>query len=322
MKKLIEDIKSYNFENVYLLTGEERFLVSKYKEKLINAIGSPDDTMNTAFYEGKDLNQAQIIDLAETMPFLVERRLIVISGSGLFKSGGDTLADYMESVNETTHFVFVEEEIDKRSRLYKAVVKKGHVAEFAAQTENDLLMWIGTLLQRNGKKITPANAKYLLQKVGFDMTNLSSELEKLICYAYERDVIEKEDIDEICITQITNHIFEMTDAISTGDIRHAMDLYYDLLALKEPPMRILYMISKQYNQLLQIRALKSKGYSNKEIATIAGIHPYVVDKNASKASKYSTEALKAKINACIEAEEVVKTGMMDEKIAVELVILQ
>ena len=121
MKQINEDIKQGNFKQIYLLYGEERYLKRQYKERLRKALCGDDDTMNTHFYEGKDISIGEIIDLAETLPFLAERRVIFLTDSGLFKSGGEKMAEYLASPNETTYFVFTESEIDKRSKLFKTV---------------------------------------------------------------------------------------------------------------------------------------------------------------------------------------------------------
>ena len=108
---------------------------------------------------------------------------------------------------------------------------------------------------------------YFLDKVGTDMENIQGELEKVFCYALERDTITKEDIDAVCVTQITNHIFEMVDAVAAGNQQKALDLYYELLALKEPPMRILFLLVRQYRMLFHVKALANQGYGRKEIAS-------------------------------------------------------
>ena len=60
--------------------------------------------------------------------------------------------------------------------------------------------------------------------------------------------------------QVTNKIFDMVNAIVTRErTRLAMDLYEDLLTLKEPPMRILFLIARQFNQLLLVKENDGKG---------------------------------------------------------------
>jgi len=111
MKTIDNDIKLGQLKKAYLLYGEERYLIRQYRDKLKKAIVSPDDTMNFSEFEGADINVKEIIDLAETMPFFAERRLILIEDSKLFKKGGDELGDYLAELPEATYFVFVEEEL-------------------------------------------------------------------------------------------------------------------------------------------------------------------------------------------------------------------
>ena len=197
MQHINDDIKQGNFKQVYLLYGEERYLRRQYTDRLRKAMCNEDDQMNTHFYEGKDIPVGEIIDLAETLPFLAERRVIFISNSGLFKSGGEKMAEYLSAPNETTFFVFTESEVDKRSKLYKTVQSKGYVAEFAVQDENTLKRWIGGMISREGKKITENTVQLFLTKTGTDMENIQMELEKLICYCMDREVITNEDVDTI-----------------------------------------------------------------------------------------------------------------------------
>ena len=124
MKQINEDIKQGIFKQIYLLYGEERYLRRQYRDRLQKALCGDDD-MNVHFYEGKDVPVGQIIDLAETLPFLAERRVIFLTDSGLFKSGGEKMAEYLQAPCETTFFVFAEGDVDKRSKLYKTVQKAG-----------------------------------------------------------------------------------------------------------------------------------------------------------------------------------------------------
>lgn len=321
MKQLNEDIKSGNFKQVYLLYGEERYLRRQYRGRLQKALCSEGDTMNTHFYEGKDVPVGEIIDLAETLPFLAERRVIFITDSGLFKSGGEKMAEYLSSPNETTVFVFTESEIDKRSKLYKAVTAKGYAAEFAVQDENTLKRWIAGTLTKDGKKITEGTVQLLLSKTGTDMDNIQSELEKLICYCMDKEVITDEDVEAICTTRISNHIFDMINAIADKQQKQALELYYDLLALKEPPMRILFLIARQCNLLLQTKELKSRGHDNRTIGAKIGVPPFVVQKYLNQAGKFKTSTLRNAVKKCVEAEEAVKTGRMNDMMSVEILIL-
>ena len=154
MKVLAQDIKTGEFKPVYLICGEEAFLKKSYKNRMKDAMVG-DDTMNFHYFEGKGLDLKEIISLADTMPFFGDRRLILIEDSGLFKSGGaDALVEYLPQMPDTTCMLFVENEVDKRNRLYKKVKDLGYVAEMERQDARQLGAWAGGILAKEGSNMT------------------------------------------------------------------------------------------------------------------------------------------------------------------------
>ena len=320
MKTIDNDIKTGQFKQIYLLYGEEQYLIRQYRDKLKHALAADDDTMNFSAFSGSDINQKEIIDLAETLPFFADRRLILIEDSGLFKKSAEELADYMSSIPETTYFVFAEKEIDKKTKMYKQVKKNGSIVEFPRQNETTLSRWIEGRIRRNGKNITRDAYALFIRKTGDDMENIRMELEKLISYTLGRDVITEEDVEAICTTQVSNKIFDMITAIANRQTRNAMDLYEDLLTLKEPPMRILFLIARQFNQLLQVKELMAKGMDKGTIASKLKMQPFVVGKTMPQARQFSREQILSYVNSCVETEEAVKSGRLQDRLAVELLI--
>lgn len=322
MKSLNEDLKTGNFKQVYLLFGEENYLKKQYKDRLTKALLSDGDTMNYAYYEGKGIDVQEIIDLAETMPFFSERRVIVIENSGFLKNATPELAEYMKNIPETTYFIFVETELDKRGKLFKAVKDKGRVVELAKQDEKTLVRWIYGNVKKEGKQIAESTIRYLLSKCGTDMENLQKEMEKLFCYTLDKEVIELRDVDEICTTQITNEIFDMVNAVAEKKQKRALDRYYDLLALKEPAMRILYLLSRQFRLLMEVKEMTGQGYDKKEIASKAGLHPFAVGKYIEQSRRFSQKELRSILEESVDIEERVKTGRLGDVLAVELFIVK
>ncbi len=322
MKSLIEDLKTGQLNNVYLLYGEEDYLKRQYRDKLKNAMIPIDDTMNYAYYEGKGINVKEIIDLAETLPFFAERRVIVIENSGFFKSASPELAEYIKELPETTAMIFVESEIDKRNGLYKAVQKAGRVAELGRQDEHTLLRWIAGSVKKEGKQISESTIRYFLTKVGTDMENIQKELEKLFCYTLEKNIITTEDVETICTTQITNQIFDMVEAVANKQQKKALDYYYDLLALKEPPMRILFLLTRQFKLLLEVKELTAKGFDRKAIAGKTSLHPFVVGKYQEQARAFRGKDLRVIMEESIDIEESVKTGRLGDTLGVEMFIIK
>lgn len=343
MKRIQQDIKSGQLSNIYLIYGAEAYLRKQYRDKLKEAIVPGDDSMNCSIYSGKDINVSEIIDIAGTMPFFAERRLIIVENSGLFKisaknaeDGQDAhsasrsskpditekLADFFKNIPQTSYIVFVEEDADKRGKLYKAVTSKGYAAVCESQDEETLKKWILSLLKKENKAITADAMNLLLDKTGANMENIRREVEKLVCYKYFDEGIKAEDVEEICTVQLQNRIFDMVEAVAAKDQQTALALYYDLLALKEAPIKILALITRQFNMLLQVKEMKQKGYPESEIAKQTGLNPYYLKKKyIPQAQQFKLAKLEESLKACVEADESVKTGKLPDKLCVELLII-
>ncbi|MFI3171768.1 MAG: DNA polymerase III subunit delta [Eubacteriales bacterium] len=322
MKRLNEDLKNNEFKSIYLLCGEERYLKKMYKDRLTKGMVGEDDSMNYSYFEGKGIPTKEIIDLAETLPFFFERRLIVIENSGFFKNANIELAEYIKELCPSTNLLFVEEEIDKRGKLYKSVKDKGCIVEFGTQDSQTLYRWIGSLFKKEARMADDRTIRYLVEKVGEDMQRIQGEVEKLVCYTYGRTSITIEDIEAICVSQISNQIFEMVNAVADKKQKQALEYYYELLSLREPPMRILFLLTRQFRLLYQVKSFEGKGYSNKEIASRLGVQPFIVTKCMAQAKHFPLEGLRAIVEDAADTEEAVKTGRLTDKLGVELFIVK
>ncbi len=322
MKRIAQDIRNGQLGNLYLLYGEEAYLRRQYRDKLKAALVLQEDAMNCSVYSGKDINANEVVDLAGTMPFFAERRVVIVENSGWFKSGNDQIAALVKSLPDTTCMIFVEAEVDKRGKLFKAVTANGCAALCEMQDEATLRKWVMGLLKKENKTITPDALNLLLDKTGTNMENIRREVEKLVCYRYYEDGITAADVEELCIVQIQNQIFDMVEAVAQKKQKQALGLYYNLLALKEAPMKILALTARQFHMLLQVKEMKSKGYQESDIARQTGLNPYFLKKKyIPQAAQFKLPQIEAALRTCVEAEENIKTGRMSDMLSVELIIV-
>lgn len=323
MKRIAIDIKNGQFSSTYLLYGEEAYLRKQYRDNLKQALVPEDDTMNCSVYSGKDINVNEVVDMVGTMPFFAERRVIIVENSGFFKtSSNDRLVDMVKNMPETAHLIFVEAEVDKRNKLYKAVTANGYAALCEIQDEATLKKWVLGLLKKENKQITADALNLLLDKTGTNMENIKREVEKLVCYKYYDEGITAQDVEELCTIQLQNRIFEMVEAVAARNQKKALALYYDLLALKEAPMKILALIARQFNMLLQVKEMKQKGYPESTIAQQTGLNAYFLKKKyIPQAAQFQLSKLEDALRMCVEADERVKTGKMPDILSVELIIV-
>ncbi|MDY4834921.1 MAG: DNA polymerase III subunit delta [Frisingicoccus sp.] len=321
MKILSQHMKSGQFKSVYLIYGEEDYLRKQYKDRMREALIG-DDTMNYNYYEGKGISVKELIDVSETLPFFNERRLILVENSGFFSSSQEELAGYLKEKPETTCFLFVEKDVDKRNKLFKTVSSLGYAANMTAPDERTLIRWISGILKKEQRFMREDAMRHFLERIDTDMENIRRELDKLVVYTDGAQEITVGDIDEVCTVYTESQVFDMVRSVAEKQQSKALELYYDLIAQKEAPMRILYWITRQFNQLYQIKDLQSKGYPDHVIAERMGVRDFVVRKNKTLCQRFSLEELRKSIQICVEREEDVKTGRLNDRMAVELLIIQ
>ena len=221
---------------------------------------------------------------------------------------------------ETTILVFVEKEVDKRNKLYKYVQKNGLAVEMTAMSTADTKKFIALKLRDNERKIRESTADYFLEQVECSLNNIENELEKLIAYTHGREEITREDVDAVCSVQVTGQIFKMLDAAAAGNKREVMQFYHDLLMLKESPMSILYLLTRHFNILLQVKAF-SGSPSKQEIAKKIGIPPFSVAKYQAQCRRYTKERLKEMLFLCVNTEYKFKQGRLSDQIGVEMLLV-
>lgn len=321
MKVINEDIKNKTFKKVYLLYGDEPYLKKQYKDRLQEAITNS-DTMNFSYYEGEKLNVKEIIDMANTLPFFSEKRLIIIENSGFFKRSNEELAAFVSELPDYLVLVFVEEVVDERNKLFKAVKKIGYVSQMTQQTEAVLIKWIDKNFKENEKRIEAAAIRLLLDKTGASMVLLKTEMDKVLSYCGTRNEVQTADIEAICSTVTVSKIFDMITAIALKKQQTALRLYYDLLSEKEPPMNILSLLVRQFNGILQAKEELAMGVHSSVIAKNIGVAPFIAQKYINQAKNFSSKQLKMALKDCADVEEAVKTGKLDAKMGVELMIIK
>lgn len=314
-------IETGSFEKVYLLYGEEKYLILQYRDKLLKAITDTDDTMNFSRFVGDKPDTREIIEFCETMPFLADRRVVLVEESGLFKTSCEEFANDIATLPDTAILVFVETAVDARNKLYKTVDKYGEALNFKTPDERTLSIWVKSQFKAEQKKVEDTAIYKLIESAGTDMSRIKNEIEKLVCYTMDIEVITAQDVEELCIENIESKIFAMVDAIAEKRQDRALHLYHELLENREEPMRILALIARQYDILLKTKLCSAEKKNDAQIASTIGVPSWAVKKYNSQCQRYSIEELKGVLEACQEIDYKVKTGQTTDIIAVELLIV-
>ena len=305
--------------NVYLITGEERYLVQQKEAELKNAVISDAALadMNYSFYKEK-FDIAALFNDCDMPPFMSEKRLICVHDSGLFVPGrkDDTsaVAKYIENLPDTTMLVFNETETNGNNALFRAVKKHGEIFDFSHLKPYELVKYIN--------KVSPIKlpAEYFAACVGNDIERLNGELQKLAIFTKGAPATE-EDIDTVCSKTPEMNIFKMMDAIGNRDTAGALEIYNNMLSAKESPFRVLKMLVRQLKLMLECKYLAEKGNSSKQISSQLGIMELHAKGYLTQAANFSKIDLFHGLNACYKCDSDIKSGKADAELAVELIII-
>ena len=315
IKNLKQDLKNGIYKSVYLLFGEERFLVNHYAKEF-EKINADIDT-----FDDKAPVQ-DIIMAACSLPFLSERRLVFVRDSKLFASGrkndSEAMAEFLAKIPAEAIVVFVEKDVDRRSRMYKKTAEVGRVVDCVPIA--DLSRWIIMLAKNKGKLISPANVNLLTRTVGVNMNTISQELSKLAAYSGDEHEITPAHIGEVCSPTLESRIFDMTKAMGLGQTSKAVSLYNDMLRLKESPIAVLTMITRQFRILLLVKCGIAKGLNKYQIAKELNLHEFIVTDAMKQIHRFSEERLIQALESCLDTDVKIKTGLISPEIGVELII--
>ena len=310
IKELKKQWKNHEFAKCYLFYGTETYLLKDYENTLTKALLPPGaETMNYDIFEEKRATAAAIMDAAETLPFLNDRRLVTVRNSGFFQKGGrkdeaDHLREFLSDLPDNVCLLFVEEKAEKSNGLYKSVVKYGQTVEFKRPTEKELSVWVRKTCRENGIAVSDSVTALFLQTVDQDMENIERELQKLIAYKGSQGDVQP------------------VRAVAEKKAEKALQIYHDLILLKESPYMVLSLISRQFRMILQSMLLSQTGMTNSAIAARLELRDFAVKGYLQQSRRFSPEGWKRALKDCLETDLAIKSGKMGEEAAVELLILR
>lgn len=319
MKQLSADLAAGKVYPCYLVYGEESFLIRQVLGLLKKGLHA-EDQMNTLILREENPNPETVIGFADTLPLFADRKVVFLEGSGFLKKGNEALEEYLKEIPEEVCFVFSDAEVDKRKTLYKMLAKKAFLLPCDEQSPAVIRQWIASRMKKNGIRMSESAVSFLMGRVGLNMSALDQEMEKLISFTADQKVITEKDVAEICAGWLNGRIFDMMDAVADGNSRKAFSLYLDLLALREAPQKILALLIRQLQLILQAKELGGGGSAH--LASLLGIPPFAVDKYRRWGNRYSVKQLQDLLEVCADDDAAVKNGRLNQTVAIEMLLLR
>jgi DNA polymerase III subunit delta len=324
---------------LHVLMGEDDYSMRQALDKVKAGIGDATALMtNTTVLDGKQVSEAELRAACETMPFLSEKRLVIVNGLlERFDGGGkrgrrktvaknskteewEPFAALAKSIPEFTELVLMGGVVKPANPLLAELTSTGRVFSFPALKPRELREWTERRVKNEGAQISPKALDTLCRFVGNDLWLMSSEIEKLILYTGGR-TIEEEDITAVVSATREANVFAMVDAILEGRAGTAQELYTRLLADGAVPTQLLVLVSRQVRIIYQLREMRRAKKSRNEIRTALGLNSdFLMNKAWEQADKYSLKRLEEIYHRLLDTDLAIKTGRFDGELALTIFI--
>lgn len=318
----------------YVFHGEDAFSRGEEIARLRARMGDPDmAALNTSILDGRTLTWEDLCANCDSVPFLFERRLVIVHGllERLTRRGQsaadadmlDRLVAYLPDLPDSTRLVLVEQKQLPANHPVVALARShdsGHERSFAVPTGGDLTRWVRERVRQGGGEIDASGAKALCAFVGDDLYQLHHEIEKLLAYTDCRRAIGEDDIRAITPQARQANIFNLVDALGQRNGPQAIRVYHDLLVTDEHPLGILGMIVRQFRLLIQVKELAPHTPTAQAIARVLGQSPYSIKKILAQSHNYSMEQLRVVYQRLLETDLAIKTGELEATLALDTLI--
>lgn len=303
---------------LYLFYGTNAFGIKKEIEKILK----DNNDLNVSRYDMEEDEIGVILNDALTMSLFEENKIIICDNSNIFSGSckaDEKVEEYLKCPNPNTQIIFIlnAEKPDERKKITKLIRKNGTVKEF---NETDPKVIVKNML--TGYNISPSTISLLINRVGNNLDTLTNEINKIILYKDNDLNITDEDILKLTHKTVDTDVFKLIDYIVTDNKKNALEIYYELIKRGEEPIKIIIMLANQFRIIYQSKTLRSKGYSEKDIADILKIHPYRVKLALEKAAKYSSKLLLKYLNDLADMDMGIKSGEMNKNNSLEMFILE
>jgi DNA polymerase-3 subunit delta len=302
---------------VVTLTGGNSFALRTELNHLIDGFLAVHDELALERIDGEEAEFARLQEALSSPPFLSDKKMVVLRTPSKNKQFAERFEQILGEIPETTDVVLIEPKLDKRLSYYKTLKKITDFREFSELDQNGLARWLADEAKRQEASLSPADARYLVERVGTSQQLLFKELEKLIIYGSE---ITRATIDSLTEPTPQSTIFQLLEAAFAGNTKRTLELYSEQRALKVEPPQIIAMLTWQLHVLALIKTAGER--SADQIAQDAKLNPFVVRKSHSIARNLSLNQLKKLISDLLQIDLKSKSTNLNPDEALQTYLLK
>lgn len=310
-----------NLLSAYIFAGDESYLVEEAMDTLDKAVDA--GSLNREVFFGNETPAAEIMLAAQTLPFLSQKRMIIVKDAHRMKAAeAAKLAEFIKAPADSYCLVLLWQEKlrreDKSAALFSAVDKHGAIVEFRTLYDRELPAWVMQRIKSHGKKISPEAVQYLISESGAGLLDLENEIEKLVLFCGKAEAITLKDVESSSgHTRLVN-LNQLSEALEGKKTGNALAVVEQLLNEGEVPLRILATTHRTIRRLLTARCMMDEEkYSADDIKKELRLHPYFDRSFFSHLARYSTADLKKAMQALLAADIELKSSAKPERYVFE-----
>lgn len=318
---ILKSIEKGNLAPIYLMYGEEDLLAEDLIEKAKIAVGgSTADNLNTEVLWGDEIKGNTITDKAKTLPFMAERRLIIVRGIDLLpKDELNKILPYLSSTVPSTTIIFTAAKIDIRRKFYSTITKKHISANLKPLKKQEATRWAIERSKSKGITITDRGIRMLVEVVGTNLRLINSELDKLAIYLGDKKG-DYQDVEEITTGRINESIFALTDAIGLKDTTKCLTILNKLIDDGDAPQGIFSMITRQIRLIWLVKSMKQKKVPFAEIPSKAGFPPFLLKNYLKQADNFKGKNLRKSFSKLKDADLKLKSDLRPNIVLENLIL--
>lgn len=317
--------------NIYFLFGNDEFAISRKLKDFESDFDDPTSAdMNTARLEARTMNDTDLNNAVNAMPFLAKRRLVLLENPSSKYNNASTrkkFFEYVEKAPDTTRLVMYES-VEPKDAAKHWIVKWAEKNDKKIQTKafilpklRDMTGWIVNEAKKQEGQIEPRAAEMLKDMVGVDTRQAGMEIAKLLAYVNWERPINTSDVESVCIVTSQQSVFDFVDALSVGNGKIAQHLLHRLLE-SEDPFSLWGMVIRQFRLLLQAREILDGRGNKDDVARALGVHPFVAEKTTGQANRFNVEFLEHVYRKLLSIDEGVKTGQITLDLALDTLVVE
>lgn len=312
----------------FLFYGDDHFSIKDKTAQVFLEYDIPDDAIEIYDYEEVGLHIA--LSNALTLPFLVDKKGVVIRNSSFLKRQGKVTEEEIEDlmrfcqmgVKETVLVIQAPyEKIDGQKKIVKYLKKNIITKSFKTNKEFNVYDYVKDQLKEKQIKIESYALTQFVNRINHDLDSIHNELEKLISFASDKGTITVEMIEQITIKDIDDNIFNLVNALVDKNKSKLIEIYEELKTINVSEIWMLSTISNKLLEILHTKALIRMGYNQKDIMTyfkVSNGRAYYMKKNADA---MDDNLLDYYIDNIAKLDFEIKSGKIDKSLGMELFLL-